>query len=134
MLSIRRDKVASDRILDDVPGCSRIEHRLDVDPFAVNGQGNYLHLGQFGADLPGSGNPAAAWHADVHDDDVGMQPTRLVQGRCPVDSLADHLHAVLPGKKRLDTFSQHFMVVCQHYPDGHDTVTLMMGRHYCDYF
>ena len=39
------------------PEAPRTEHRLDVDPFAVKGQGHYLHPGQFGADLPGGGNP-----------------------------------------------------------------------------
>jgi Protein of unknown function (DUF1524) len=95
------------------PGLQRLEH---VVVQVEHRQHQHARPGAAGDDLGGRGQPVAAGHLDVHQDDVRREvPRRPHRGR-PVGRLADHLH---PGSRAEDgrqPAAQQVVVVDHEHP------------------
>ena len=92
--------------------------RLD-DVFLVieGGQHDHLAAGQLPVDLGRGHDAIHDGHADVHQDDIGVQRQRFFDGFLAVDGLTDHADALLDVQQRRDAFTHQALIV--HDQDRH---------------
>ena len=75
-----------------------------------------LHVGERLQHLPGRGDAVEIRHADVHDDDVGLEQPGSVGGLAPVVSLPDELDSLVTREHTAQTGAHQRVVVDDQHP------------------
>src|SRR5262249_39718614 len=86
-----------------------------VGPLFVDRHEDYLDVGRRFFDLPGGLEAAHDWHADIHQDEVGVQRPGLENGITAVIRFADDLDSIPHFQIVGHFFSEPLVVVCNQY-------------------
>ena len=110
----RIDQLQGRRVLQYVAGRARIQASCHQILVVVDRQDQNLDVGTRLLDPTNRIEPFQHGHGDVHQNDVGIQPDRLLHCLLAVGGFADNLHIRLAGQDGLHTFSKQCVIVTNH--------------------
>src|SRR2546423_9136021 len=110
-LDDRRHQLGGDAVLRDVAGCARLPRAVDVGARVRAGQHEDADILGRRADLARGFETIEHRHAHVHQDEIGAEPPRELDGLAAVACLADDLDPVVGGEDRLERLGEESMVV-----------------------
>ncbi len=107
----RVQQIVRNRGLDHKPagaGIERLAHHLLR---IVLGENEDLRAGKASADDAGGFQTIQVWHADVHDDEVGMKLVSLFDGVLAIHGFAADFAVLLGSQQGADAATDHFVIV-----------------------